>query len=170
MGKALRNRLNEETTNSRKVVVFRLGRHFYLIEIDWIEEISRLKPFATIPNSPEQVEGVIKFQNKAVVVINLAKLLGLKKGEITIETCIIIVRNKNCLIGLLVDAVQEAIDIADSYFQSPDSGSQFYSSYAKAVAYLDSRFLILLDVEKIILEQSKLCLSKPINNELDTAI
>jgi purine-binding chemotaxis protein CheW len=72
--------------------------------------------------------------------------------EATGSTRIVIVEVGNKIIGILVDSVSEVLRISSSVIEPPpDIVSNVESEYIRAVAKLEDRLVILLDLQKIML-------------------
>src|SRR5271170_5364676 len=109
-----------ETTNPKKqgkCLTFRLGREEYGVEILKVREIVGLLEITAVPKTADHIRGVVNLRGKIIPVIDLRRKMGLAEGQLSKENCIVIVivpsRQSEVLIGILVDAVNEVMWIAD---------------------------------------------------------
>ena len=134
-----------------QLVTFRLGNEEFSLDILRVQEIIRHMELTRVPRTPEFVDGVINLRGRVIPVLDLRKRFGLPTGERTNETRIIVVDVDSRTVGLKVDAVSEVLRLpADTVEPAPAIVTGAESDYIKGVGKLDGRFLILLDVEKIL--------------------
>jgi purine-binding chemotaxis protein CheW len=139
-----------------QLVSFALGQEEFGLEIQRIQEINRMVEITRVPNSPEFVIGVINLRGKVIPIIDMRKRFGFPPKENDKNTRIIVVELGGMVVGFVVDAVREVIRISKSITEPPPSivagiGSEFIT----AVAKLDNRLLILLDLERILKDKEK---------------
>ena len=102
-----------------KYLSFQLSKEEYGIAILRVREIIGMVDVTPLPRTPDFVRGVMNLRGVVVPVIDLGARLGLPATVIGRRTCIVIV--DVCLpddggtqtLGVLVDAVQEVINIAE---------------------------------------------------------
>ena len=100
-------------------LTFTLGGEMFAVGILNVKEIIEYGNLTEIPMMPTFIRGVINLRGSVVPVIDLAARFGGKASELGRRTCIVIV--DVCLpddsgtqtLGVLVDAVQEVINIAE---------------------------------------------------------
>ena len=84
-------------------------------------------------------------------VIDLKKRFGLSDTSIKEESKIIIAKQDQGDIGLVVDEVSEVMDITDGMLSpSPDIISGIVKKYIKGLIKLDNRIIIYLNLGKIL--------------------
>jgi purine-binding chemotaxis protein CheW len=135
-----------------QLVVFKLGNEEYGISILQVQEIKRMTDITRVPHTPDYIKGVINLRGSVLPVIDLKKRLSLPNDKYTDDTRIIIVNVNDMAVGLIVDGVSEVTSMGADQIDSSQSvtgveGSGFISGVGK----LDSRLLILLNLEVIIL-------------------
>jgi purine-binding chemotaxis protein CheW len=135
--------IKAQTEELLQLVSFNLGQEEFGLGIQSIQEINRMVEITRVPNSPEFV--------------NLRKRFGFPPKESDRNTRIIVVELGNIVVGFIVDAVSEVLRIPKSITEPPPSiVAGIGSEYITAVAKLENRLLILLDLERILLEKEKL--------------
>jgi len=127
----------------QQLVVFSLGSEEYGLPITTVQEIIRYTRPRTIPSAPPSVRGVINLRGKIIPVVDLKARLQLAGGDAE-ESKIVIVEAGAVTAGLIVDDVDEVITVDADALEPAPTGEVGYIS---AVAKVDDRLLVLLDVE-----------------------
>ena len=148
--------MKAQTEELLQLVSFNIGQEEFGLSIQSIQEINRMVEITRVPNSPEFVSGVINLRGKVIPIINLRKRFGFPPKESDRNTRIIVVELGEMVVGFIVDAVSEVLRIPKNITEPPPSiiagiGSEYITSVAK----LENRLLILLDLERILLEKEK---------------
>jgi purine-binding chemotaxis protein CheW len=139
-----------------QLVSFTIGQEEFGLDIQRIQEINRMVEITRVPNSPDFVSGVINLRGKVIPVIDLRKRFGFPAKESDKNTRIIVVELTGSVVGFIVDAVREVIRIPKSVTEPPPPIiAGIGSEYVTAVGKLEDRLLILLDLERILLEKEK---------------
>ena len=135
-----------QTEELLQLVSFNIGQEEFGLGIQSIQEINRMVEITRVPNSPDFVSGVI----------NLRKRFGFPPKENDKNTRIIVVELGNMVVGFVVDAVSEVLRIPKNITEPPPSiVAGIGSEYITAVAKLENRLLILLDLERILKDKEK---------------
>lgn len=141
----------EPTPAEEHVVIFRLDREYYAIDIHSVQEIVRLQPITAIPGSDPWVEGITNLRGRVVPVIDLRRRCGINAAAHTSETRIVVVHCSAGTVGLIVDAVSEVLRIPASAIEPPNSLSQSASNaYLRAVAKLPDRLVSLVNLDALL--------------------
>ena len=137
--------------DEQQLVVFDLSSEAYGVDIGAVREIIRLQDITKVPRTPEFVEGVINLRGKVIPVVDLRKRFGLPAEEESKENRIVVVDIGAQDIGVIVDAVTEVLRIATESVEPPASViTTADSEYLLGIAKLDSRLIILLDLEQVL--------------------
>ncbi len=125
------------------------------IRILQVKEIKEYAEVTAIPLMPEFVKGVINLRGNVVPIIDLPIRFGREKTLITKRTCIIILEvshdSESLDIGILVDAVSEVIEIPKNMIEpTPSFGSKIRNDFIMGIGKLEQRFVILLDINKVL--------------------
>ncbi len=148
---------NEETAeDGRQLVVFRLGKESYGIDVHTVREIFPPQEITRVPNAPEYVEGVINLRGKVVAVIDLRKRFGVEVTETTNESRIVVVEYDGEDVGVIVDAVHEVVSVeADHLAPATEITEQNDARIAQGFARLDEQLIILVDIEMVLADKEK---------------
>lgn len=135
--------------NSTKVIVFKVGNEEYVIDIFQVQSIERMQAVTAIPNSSPALVGVTNIRGAVLPLFDLHKILTSKEVENTDNTRIILVECQGKTLGIVVDEASEVLEISQDIIQQP-SFTVNEESFIKGVATLESRMLIVLDIEKLL--------------------
>ncbi len=134
-----------------KYLSFTLASQEYALGALEVAEIIGLQDITTVPRAPSFIKGVINLRGKVIPVLDLRLKLGLPEEKYTSLAAIIITRNAEADVGLLVDAVSDVLEIAGEEIEEvPSFSSQIDTSYILALAKTNDRVTILLDLAGII--------------------
>ena len=148
---------SHDSINILQLVSFKLGDEEFGVDILRVQEINRMMQITRVPNSPDSVEGVINLRGRVIPVIDLRIKLNMSKIDYSPDTRIIVVEIKHQTVGFIVDSVREVLRIPENITENPpDMVSGINSQYITAVGKLEDRLLILLDLEKVLVENEHL--------------
>jgi purine-binding chemotaxis protein CheW len=134
-----------------KVVIFKIENEEYAADIMQIDRILDYIEPTKIPEAPPFVKGIIKHQDRILPIIDLKTRMHLHDNVKDTDSKIIVVKNENKYIGLIVDLVSEVLDISsESVEETPEIIRCTLNKYVNGIVKLNNRIIILLDTEKII--------------------
>lgn len=141
--------------SERQLVVFKIEKEEFGIEINDVREIIRMEDVTAMPGTEDYILGVINLRGKIVVVIDLAKKLGVAVREKDKNTRVLIVDIEGNTMGMVVDSCNEVLRITgDKIEPAPEIiTKKFKSDYINGVGIIDERLLILLDLSKVLDEK-----------------
>lgn len=134
----------------QQFLTFCLGQEEYGIEILDVQEIKGYSPVTPIPNAPSHVKGLMNLRGAVVPVVDLRARFAMPAQEYTPFTVIIVVKVGHKVVGLIVDAVSDVLDVnADQLEPTPDCGASVDTSYLTGLAHAGERLIGLLQVERV---------------------
>jgi len=138
-----------------KYLTFTLAGEEYGISILKVKEIIGLLAITMVPQTPDYVKGVINLRGKVIPVVDLRLKFGIPAMAYTERTCIIVVEIRgdaaNILIGIVVDAVSEVLNIkAGDIEETPNFGSRLQTDYILGLAKAAGGIKILLDIDRVL--------------------
>jgi purine-binding chemotaxis protein CheW len=144
------------TIVERQLVLFDLGGEVYGVDIAAVHEIIRMQPIIKVPKAPFFVEGVINLRGKVIPVVDMRRRFGLEKVDHTKDNRIVVVDVNNTTIGIIVDAVTEVLRIRADAVELPSDiiTANADSDYLMGIAKLDDKMVILLDLNKVLPEET----------------
>jgi purine-binding chemotaxis protein CheW len=139
------------TLEPTQYLTFMLAGEVFAIGILAIKEIIEYHSLTEVPMMPASVRGVINLRGAVVPVMDLLARFGRPSSEITKRSCIVIVElevgDERQVIGLVVDAVNEVLDIAAADIEPPPAfGARIRSDFIHGMGKVRGKFVILLDV------------------------
>lgn len=136
-------------------LTFMLGGDTFAIGILSIKEIIEYENLTTIPMAPHTIRGVINLRGAVVPVMDMQVRFGRAPSPTTKRTCIVIVETGNDgegepqVLGVLVDAVNEVIEIPAAQIEPPPSfGTGLRSDFIQGVGKVRGGFVLLLAVDR----------------------
>lgn len=145
-----------ESNEILQLVSFNIGKEEFGVDILKVQEINRMTEITQLPNSPDFIEGIINLRGRVIPIIDLRTRMGLLKKEYDKDSRIIVVEIHNRTIGFIVDMVSEVLRIPRSITEPPPAMiGGIKSEYITAIGKLSDRLLILLDLEKVLLNEEK---------------
>lgn len=139
-----------------QLVSFTIGEEEFGVDILKVQEINRMVEVTRVPNAPEYVDGVINLRGKVLPIIDLRRRFGMQRKEHDKNTRIVVVELGGKVIGFVVDAVSEVLRIPRSVTEPPPCiVGGVNAEYITAVGKLEDRLLILLDLERVLVEEEK---------------
>jgi purine-binding chemotaxis protein CheW len=134
------------------LVTFALDREEFGIRVDQVREIIRVGEITRVPQAPAHVRGVANLRGRILAVVEIRTRLGLTPAVLTPRSRIIVVEIQGRVLGILVDAVLQVVKVpVETVTAAPDEVLSPQTDYISGVARWNSRLIILLDVEKVLL-------------------
>jgi len=146
------NILLESGTNELEVVMFEIGTGIFGINVLKVREIINAVEITPIPNSHENVEGVIRLREEVLPVVNLAKVLGISESENPEQDKFIIAELNQLKIAFRVHHVSRIHRISWEQIEKPSELSSGEQAYAIGIIKLENQMSVLLDFEKVVVE------------------
>ncbi len=136
---------------NRTYLGFLLGKEEYVVAMERVKEIIRLREITEIPGAPPHLLGIISLRGIIVPVIDARKKLGLNASEPDEHSRILILYNDDEYTGLLVDKITEIMEISEEMNEPPpDSLTLDEAELIRGVNRYKERLIIILNSERII--------------------
>jgi len=143
-----REELKEQT---RQIVVFRLSREWYGVEITNVTEVTRVGKITYLPSSPGYIAGIVNLRGRILSVTDLKTMLGLPHEDPTDKTRVIAVESGMLETGFLVDEVIESIEVPASKIEPTLLTLPVeQADYVEGQCKIDDRLIALISVERIL--------------------
>lgn len=145
----------QDERDQTQYLSFMLGGELFAIGILAIKEIIEFDGLTLVPMMPDFIRGVINLRGAVVPVMDLMARFNREPGAVTKRTCIVIVEtvtdDGRQVIGVVVDAVNAVVEIASSEIEpAPSFGARINSSFIEGMGKIDGRFIIILDVDRVL--------------------
>jgi len=134
------------------LVTFALDREEFGIPIEQVREVIRVSEITRVPQARPHVRGVTNLRGRILAVVEIRTRMGLPVAEITPRSRIVVVGVHDRVLGILVDGVSQVVKVpAATVAPAPEEILSPGTDYITGVARWDSRLIVLLDLEKVLL-------------------
>jgi purine-binding chemotaxis protein CheW len=143
----------EKDSSSLQYLTFSLGDEVFAIDIRTVREIIQFGAITAVPMMPEFVRGVINLRGAVVPVIDMQVRFARERLQVGKKTCIVIfdsiMDGEKVELGLMVDAVSEVIDIAQSSIETPPQfGTTIQRDFIRGMGKVDGEFVVIVEPNK----------------------
>lgn len=139
-----------------KVLVFKVNEEYYATDIAEVERILGYEETTRLPESPSFIEGVINYAGDILPILSLARRFNLPSNSKSDENKIIVVKQNDFKIGIVVEEVSEVVSIDINKIEDcPVIASSISRRYIKGLIKLDSKIIIFLNFGKILTDDEK---------------
>lgn len=145
---------DNEDTQKDKFLTFQLGEEEYGLAIYHVTEVVGLQRITAIPDMPNYIKGVINLRGQVIPVMEVRIRFQMQPRPYDDRTCVIVVNIQDTTIGLVVDEVREVMDIpADQIEPPPKISLKSSSKFIKGLGKVGDNVTIILDVQRLLLEE-----------------
>ncbi len=140
---------------TRQYLTFALGGEQFAVGTLSVKEIIEYGQLTTVPMMPPSIRGVINLRGAVVPVIDLGARFGGRRTEVGRRTCIVILEVEHAeeqqVIGVVVDAVNEVLEIAPADIEPPPAfGAHIRTDFIQGMGKVGGKFVILLDIGRVL--------------------
>ena len=137
--------------DANQYLTFILGPEEYGIDILKVQEIRGYSTITAIPNTPSYIKGVMNLRGAVVPVVDLRTRFGMPTTEYNKFTVIIVVVVGTRILGLVVDAVSDVLNIArDAIEPPPDLGSSIDQAFITGLGKAGEKLILLVDIDRLV--------------------
>ncbi len=139
----------------RQYLIFTLDGESLAVETLSVKEIIEYGHVTTVPMMPACIRGVINLRGTVVPVMDLKARFRRGSTAITRRSCIVIVElgeeSEQQLIGVVVDAVSEVLEIPASQIEPPPAfGAHMRSDFIRGMGKVGGQFVVLLEPDRVL--------------------
>lgn len=146
---------------NQEYVTFFLNNEVYAIDALSVQEIVELASITKIPHLPDFLKGVINLRGTIIPVVDLKMKFGMASEEYRKHTCIIVTEFSGGVMGLIVDAVSDVMNLSsDSISSTPNFGTKVNTDFIKGMGKSGENLVIVLDVDKVLSEAETISLEE----------
>ena len=139
------------TTDGSQFLTFQLGEELYGVDILRVQEIKGYTAVTKIPNTPAHIKGVLNLRGTIVPIVELRTKFGMDTIDYTMFTVIVVVVVREKIMGLVVDAVSDVLNIDKKDIQpAPQVGAKVYVSFLKGIGKSGDKLIALLDMDRLL--------------------
>ena len=141
------------TTDGSQFLTFNLGEELYGVDILRVQEIKGYTAVTKIPNTPSHIKGVLNLRGTIVPIIELRTKFSMPTIDYTAFTVIIVVVVRDKVMGLVVDAVSDVLNIDKKDIQPPPQfGAKVDVSFLNGIGKSSDKLVALLDMDRLLLD------------------
>lgn len=141
------------TTDGNQFLTFNLGEELYGVDILRVQEIKGYTAVTKIPNTPPHIKGVLNLRGTIVPIVELRTKFGMPTIDYTMFTVIIVVVVCDKVMGLVVDAVSDVLDIARKDIQPPPQfGANVDVRFLNGMGKSGDKLVALLDMDSLLID------------------
>ncbi|MEC4889596.1 MAG: chemotaxis protein CheW [Nitrospira sp.] len=142
------------TTDGSQFLTFSLGEELYGVDILRVQEIKGYTAVTKIPNTPPHIKGVLNLRGTIVPIVELRTKFGLPTIDYTMFTVIVVVVVRDKVMGLVVDAVSDVLNIDRKDIQAaPEFGAKVNVTFLNGIGKSGDKLISLLDIDRLLIEQ-----------------
>lgn len=139
-----------------KILIFKLGEQCFAADIKGVERILNYEQPTKLPDSEEFLEGVIDYQDGILPVINLGKKFGIASADEENKGSIIVARDGEKALGIIVDSVNEVISMdAKDLEETPNVSSSISKRYINGIIKNKNMIILLLKLNELLSNEEK---------------
>lgn len=148
------------TDDELQFVIFQVGSQSLALSIFQVERILRWEQPAALPNAPAFLEGVLRYGDGVVPVVDLRKRLDVPATQQE-ETRVMVLELENQRVAVLVDEVREVLRVDSTTIAAPGPVvSGLAAVYIAGIISRPERTIILLNARKLLSSSERLALSE----------
>jgi purine-binding chemotaxis protein CheW len=138
------------------LVTFHLGAEEFGIPIETVREVLRVGDITRVPQAPPHVKGITNLRGRIVPIVSIKSRMGLPDATLTARSRCVLVEVHGRVLGLLVDSVSNVVKVPlAAVAPPPEEIVTAATDYITGVARLGSRLIILLQLEKALLVDTR---------------
>ena len=137
----------------QQFLTFDLADEYYGVDILKVQEIKGYTTVTRIPNTPDYLKGVLNLRGTIVPIVDLRMKFGMGTTQPTSFTVVVVVNVRNRIMGFLVDAVSDVLDLNAKNIQPPpELGSAVDVTFVAGIGNANDRLVTLLDIDRVLTE------------------
>lgn len=139
------------STKQDYYVLFEIGGSTYGVPSELVRHIEMFEHVTLVPNANPSIDGVVFSRGQVIPALNLRTRFGLPREAATLRTRLVFVQVRERTVGLIVDSAREFLRIPDESVRPIEQTlTGINHNYLKAVANLDARLVLLLDLDAVL--------------------
>lgn len=128
-----------------------VGEQIFGIPVMYVRDILGPQAIAPVPLAPAGIAGSLNLRGHILTVLDMRTRLGLSKRPVGMEGMSIVVDHKGELYSLLVDAVGDVMELADSECEeNPPNLDPSWHAVSEGIYRLKDHLLMILAVPNLL--------------------
>jgi len=150
------------TDDELQFVIFQVGSQSLALSIFQVERILRWEQPAALPNAPAFLEGVLRYGDGVVPVVDLRKRLDVPATQQE-ETRVMVLELEDQRVGIVVDAVSEVVRVdARTITPPPPMVRGLAAKYITGILSQPDRTVVVLNAGKLLNSKERLALTEAV--------
>jgi purine-binding chemotaxis protein CheW len=142
------------SSEDQQYLTFNLADEYYGVDILKVQEIKGYTNVTRIPNTPDYLKGVLNLRGTIVPIVDLRMKFGMGTTDPTPFTVMVVVNVRNRIMGFMVDAVSDVLDLNARNIQPPpELGSAVDITFVAGIGNANDRLVTLLDIDRVLTEE-----------------
>lgn len=147
----------DSTSGLVQLIVFSVGNEEYGLEIEYVQEVIRMKTIKKLPRTPAFILGVMNLRGNIIPIVGLREKFNLDPRDYNEFTRVIVVNHKGKLVGMVVDEVNRVVNIPGSSIEgNPEMVSDSTRALVRGVAKLEDQVIILVELNYLLYSLNEL--------------
>jgi len=146
--------LSAESFGQNQVTLgcFEVGGGVYAVDVNCVREVVRWQPVTPLPKAPALIDGVIDLRGGIVPIVDLGRALEGRPLEVGPRTRVAIVEIEGLVLGLVVDAAIEVLQVNVAAMEDPPSLAvqAGYDAARAVVRRPDASPILVLSLEHLL--------------------
>jgi len=142
--------------NRLELLLFKLGSNqIFAINVFKVQEVVRVPHISVLPNSNNNIKGVINIRGTTIPVIDLRGAIGMRSLDDACDENLIVTEYNRTTQGFLVGKIEQIVNTTWDTIQPPPitAGRNHYLTAITQIEYQDAnRIVEIIDVEKVLAE------------------
>jgi purine-binding chemotaxis protein CheW len=140
-------------------VAFRVGSQEFAVNIFQVERILRYERPASLPGTPDFLEGVVRYAGGVVPVVDLRKRLSLP-SEVREEVRMMVLELETQRVAIVVDQVLEVLRVDAAIITAPPPMVRgLAAQYISGIVAQPDRTIVLLNAARLLSSEERLALA-----------
>jgi len=132
-------------------ILFTVAGTTYALPSGEVQHMEMIETITRVPNAPSFVDGVAFSRGQVVPVVNLRARFGFERAPYDLRSRLIVVQSGSRMIGLIVDAAREFVNIPPDAIQPPHEALAGMSGrYVEGIASIGDRLVLTLNLSRIL--------------------
>jgi len=140
-----------DRTDTQQYLTFVVADEQYGVDILRVQEIKGYTAVTRIPTMPDYLKGILNLRGVIVPIIDLRLKFRMEPTEPTPFTVIVVVTVGERVIGMIVDAVSDVLELPAKEIQPPpELGGHVDISFVLGIGSANDRLVTLLDLDRVL--------------------
>lgn len=132
-------------------ILFTLAGTTYALKSRDVAHIEMVETITRVPNAPAFVDGVVFSRGEVVPAVNLRARFGFERAPADLRTRLVVVKDEERAVGLIVDAAREFASIPEEAIQPPNEALAGTSGrYLQGIASVGGRMVLVLSLAELL--------------------